>query len=311
MPSAKVNGIELAYETFGSGEPVVLIMGIGCQMVMWDEKFCRDLAARGFEVTRFDNRDVGKSTQLDHLGAQPLEEVLKRRFTGRPVGEAYTLYDMADDTAGLIEALGHSSAHVVGMSLGGMVAQCLAIKHPERVRSLNLIMTTPGEIWANTPTIRGLSALMSRPARNRDAVIRHQVKTFKQIGGTRHNSPPELIEKFAAQQYDRGMNPRGFARQFAAVIAAEGRLPKLAKLRVPTQVIHGSVDPLVRPLGGRLLASAIPGARFDLIAGMGHDIGPSIWPLVIERVYENSKRDAQTLPERGKISNMVRRPVAV
>lgn len=311
MPSAKVNGVELAYETFGTGEPVVLIMGIGAQMVMWDEAFCLDLAARGFAVTRFDNRDVGASTRLDQLPVQPMEEVLKRRFTGRPVGEAYSLDDMATDTAGLIEALGHRSAHVVGMSLGGMVAQCLALNHPEKVRSLNLIMTTPGELWANVPTLRAYSALTEKPGKTRQAAIERHVKMFAKITGGKHSSPRALVEKMAALQFDRGLNPRGFARQFAAVISASGRLPRLKDLRVPTHIIHGSEDPLVRPIGGRLLAATIPGARFDLVDGMGHDIGPSIWPFLIERIHRNSRREATSLPMRGKFSHMWRPAISV
>jgi pimeloyl-ACP methyl ester carboxylesterase len=311
MPKAKVNGIELAYETFGAGEPILLIMGIGGQMVMWDERFCRDLAARGFEVTRFDNRDVGESTRLEHLPALRMNEVLKRRLLGQPVGEAYTLYDMADDVAGLIQALGHDSAHVLGMSLGGMVAQCLAIKHPERVRSLNLVMTTPGELWANVPTRKAYKALSEKPGKTREQAIERAQRMFKGIGGSRHNSPAELIAKMAGLQFDRGSYPRGFARQYAAVLSAPGRLSRLRKLRVPTLVVHGSEDPLVRPLGGRLIAAAIPGARFELVEGMGHDLGPSIWPFLIEQVAENARRSRSSLPEKASLEPLWARPTAV
>jgi pimeloyl-ACP methyl ester carboxylesterase len=311
MPKAQVNGIEIAYETFGEGEPVLLIMGIGGQMVMWDEQFCRDLAARGFQVTRFDNRDVGESTRLEHLRALRMNEVLKRRLLGQPVGEAYTLYDMADDAAALIRALGHESAHVVGMSLGGMVAQCLAIKHPERVRSLNLIMTTPGELWATIPTRRGYVALSEKPGKTRDQAIERALRMFGRIGGTRHNSPASLIAKMAGLQFDRGSYPPGFARQYAAVVAAEGRLRRLAKLRVPTLVVHGSEDPLVRPIGGRLIAAAIPGARFELIEGMGHDLGPSIWPYLIDGIVANSRRSRANLPQKPSLEPLWTRPISV
>lgn len=311
MPSVNVNGIELAYEKFGTGEPVVLIMGLGCQMVMWDEQFCRDLSAQGFEVIRFDNRDVGASSRLDHLKARPIDELMKRRLTGKPVGAAYSLEDMAVDTGALIEALGHRSAHVVGMSLGGMVAQCLALQQPERVRSLNLIMTNSGELWTHLPTLRALSALTDKPGKTRESAIARQVQTFAKISGQKHASPTHLIEKMAGLQFDRGQNPRGFARQFAAIISAQGRLARLSKVRVPTHIIHGAEDPLVRPIGGRLLAATIPDARFDLVAGMGHDIGPSIWPFVIDRILANSRRDVMALTGKRSVANMWASPISV
>ena len=311
MPKAQVNGIELAYETFGKGEPVLLIMGIGAQMVFWDESFCRDLAARGFEVTRFDNRDVGHSSRLEHLGVQGMAEVIKQRVLGRRVQAAYTLEDMAKDTAQLIEALGHSSAHVIGMSLGGMVAQCLALNHPERVRSLTLVMTTPGELWANVPTYRAYSALTIKPGRTREAAIARQVEVFARIGGSRHRTPADLISKMTGLHFDRGAYPKGFMRQFAAVMAAPGRLRKLARLRIPTLVVHGTEDPLVRPLGGRLIAAVVPGATLCLVKGMGHDLGPSIWPYLIERFSENARRDAASLPGAPSLKHLWGLPVAV
>jgi pimeloyl-ACP methyl ester carboxylesterase len=311
MPKAKVNGIELAYETFGTGEPLILVMGIGSQMVLWDEEFCWSLASRGFEVTRFDNRDVGLSTRLEHLGVQHMNTVLKQRLLGQRVDAAYSLDDMADDTAGLIEALGHASAHVVGMSLGGMVAQCLALKHPKRVRSLTLIMTTPGELWANVPTLKAYTALTERPGKTREAAIARHQRMYKKIGGTQHNSPPALVAKFAGAHFDRGSYPRGFARQYAAVIAAPGRLPRLGRIRVPSLVVHGSEDPLVRPLGGRLIASAIPGAEFALIRGMGHDIGPTIWPYLIDRIVANTRRDPASLPSSPSLEPLWARAMSV
>ncbi|MFT3925836.1 MAG: alpha/beta hydrolase [Myxococcales bacterium] len=311
MSKAQVNGIELAYETFGKGEPVILIMGIGGQMVFWDEAFCHDLAARGFQVTRFDNRDVGHSTRLEHLGVQSLNDVIKQRLLGGNVRAGYSLDDMAKDTAGLIEALGHTSAHVIGMSLGGMVAQCLAINHPERVRSLNLIMTTPGELWANVPTYRAYSALTGKPGRTREAVIARQVDVFKKIGGSRHGSPASLVSKMAGLHFDRGTYPKGFMRQFAAVLSAPGRLPRLTRVRIPTLVVHGSEDPLVRPLGGRLLAAAIPGAQLCMVQGMGHDLGPSIWPFFIERFVENSKRKVSDLPSSPSLKPLIAPPISV
>jgi pimeloyl-ACP methyl ester carboxylesterase len=261
MQKARVNGIELAYETFGEGEPLILIMGIGLQMVMWDEQFCRDLAARGFKVIRFDNRDVGQSTKLDHLGYQKPTDVLLQRLLGKPVRPEYTLEDMARDTVGLIEHLGYSSAHVVGLSLGGMVAQCLALDHPEKVRSLTLIMTNPGEIWSNIPKPRAVAALLHKPGRTREEALELAAASFKAIGGSMHNTPREDVMRLTNLQIDRGINPRGFARQFAAVMAAPGRLRRLRKLRIPTLVVHGSEDPLIPQGGCWLPPSRAPSSR--------------------------------------------------
>jgi pimeloyl-ACP methyl ester carboxylesterase len=311
MQKAQVNGIELAYETFGDGEPLVLIMGIGMQMVMWDEQFCKELAARGFTVIRFDNRDVGQSTKLDHLGVQKPKDVLKKRLLGKPVHPEYTLDDMARDTAALIQHLGFSSAHVVGMSLGGMVAQCLALAHPEKVRSLTLIMTNSGDIWANIPRFKAVSALLGKPGKTREAAIERAIAGFQAIGGTLHNTPRERAGSLAGLQFDRGIHPRGFARQFAAVMAAPSRLRRLRSLRSPTVVVHGAEDPLVAPLGGRLLAAVIPGAKLALIRGMGHDMGPSVWRYVIERIVDNSRREGPRVATRPALGALFQRPIPV
>jgi pimeloyl-ACP methyl ester carboxylesterase len=311
MEKAPVNGIELAYETFGEGEPLVLVMGIGMQMVMWDEQFCRGLAVRGFKVIRFDNRDVGQSTKLDHLGFQRPKELLKRRLLRRPVRAEYTLDDMAGDTAALIEHLGFSSAHVVGMSLGGMVAQCLALNHPEKVRSLTLVMTNPGEIWANFPKLRAVSALFGKPGKTPAGALERAISGFRAIGGSLHNTPRERVIRLAGQQFQRGIYPRGFARQFAAIMAAPSRLRRLRELRVPTLVVHGADDPLIPPLGGRLLAAAIPGAKLVLIRGMGHDMGPSVWRYVIERIAENSQRDVRLTGTRPALGALFQPPTSL
>jgi pimeloyl-ACP methyl ester carboxylesterase len=311
MPKVQVNGVELAYETFGEGEPLVLIMGIGGQMLLWDEQFCRDLAARGYRVVRFDNRDVGESSRLDHLGFQHPRDVLKRRLLGRQVRPEYTLDDMADDTAGLIAALGLGSAHVVGMSMGGMIAQCLGLRHPTKVRSLTLIMTNPGELWANIPTPSAYAALTERSGKTREESQARQVRMFKRIGSTIHNTPEDRVAEIAGLTFDRGVYPRGFARHYAAIIGAESRLRRLTKLRVPTLVVHGAEDPLVPPIGGRLLAAAIPGAEFMLIRGMGHDLGPSCWRHVIDGIVANGKRSAASLPEKPRLSAFFKRSTAL
>ncbi len=312
MPKVRANGIELAYETYGHGEPLVLIMGIGAQMVLWDEEFCRALSARGFHVIRFDNRDTGESTLLDHLPTHHPRDVLRRRLRGQPIETAYTLDDMADDTVGLLDALGLPWAHVVGMSLGGMVAQCMALRYPERVRSLSLIMSNTGELWVNVPTRRAYAALLGSAARTREEQIARQVHLFRMMGASPHRTPEARVAEIAGQHYDRGIHPRGFARQYAALMAASGRLTALSRIRAPTLVIHGADDPLVRPIGGRLLACGIPRARLELLRGMGHDLAPSLWPRVIDNITRNSKR-AQNGPRRlgQNLRALFARPVSV
>jgi pimeloyl-ACP methyl ester carboxylesterase len=291
MPKVRVNGdVELAYESFGEGEPLLLIMGIGAQRVLWDEAFCQQLAARGFRVIRFDNRDVGESTRLDKLPVPNVRKVLARRLLGRKVEAPYSLDDMANDTIGLMDALGIDRAHLVGLSLGGMVAQCAALLHPTRVRSLVIFMSAPGEVWAAMPTLAAARALTAQPPRSREGAVEHALKLWRTIGAAPHNTPEERLRELSGQQFDRGVSPRGFARQFAAILAAPPRTRKLSKLRVPTAVIHGLNDPLIPHLAGRLIASQIPGARLTVIKGMGHDLGPSAWPYAIDTIVENAHR---------------------
>jgi len=297
MPKVRVSqDVELTYESFGEGEPLLLIMGIGAQMVVWDEEFCRMLAARGFRVIRFDNRDVGESTRLDALGTPNVLEVLRRRFTGRKVRAPYTLDDMADDTVGLMNALGIDRAHLVGLSLGGMIAQCTALRHPERVRSLAIMMSGPGELWASLPTFAALRALTTRPPKGREGAIEHFVQAWSTVGFAQHGTPRDRLRKLGALQYDRGISPRGFARQFAAILAAPSRTRALAQLRVPTLVIHGANDPLIPPLAGRLTAARIPDARLMVIEGLAHDLGPTAWGYTIDALTENAQRRLAPAP---------------
>ncbi len=294
MPKARANGIDLFYESFGEGEPLILIMGIGAQMVLWDEDFCRALAAQGFRVIRFDNRDVGHSSQLDELQSPKPRDALLRRLLGRPIQAPYTLDDMADDAAGLLDVLAIPSAHVVGMSLGGMIAQCMVLRHPQRVRSLALLMSNSGELWSNAPRPSAFRALVSKVNGSREQSIERQIRLFRVLGYSPHRTPEARIAELAGLHHDRGVYPRGFARQFAAMLASPGRLSSLRKVRTPCVVIHGANDPLVHPSGGRLLAAAIPGARLLLIENMGHDLAPSVWPAVIAALRSNADRDLPT-----------------
>jgi pimeloyl-ACP methyl ester carboxylesterase len=291
MSTLRANGIELKYESFGEGEPLLLIMGIGGQMIMWPEPFCEELARCGYRVIRFDNRDVGESQKVDHLGHADAGRILTARLLGQRSVAPYTLSDMAADTAGLIEALGYQSAHVVGMSLGGMVSQCLALEHPARVRSLCVIMSTPGELLLSAPTPSAYKALTYRPRKKGvEASVEYQRQFFERVGGAAHRTPDALLSELAARHHARGYHPPGFMRQFGAILGSPGRLHRLHSLRVPTLVVHGDSDPLVRPVAGRLLASQIPGAELQIIEGMGHDLSPSTWPFIISRIAANARR---------------------
>lgn len=292
MPKVRVNeDVELAYESFGEGEPLLLIMGIGAQMVIWEDDFCRALASNGFRVIRFDNRDVGESTRMDKLRAPNMQKALRNRVLGRPVQAPYTLDDMAGDTFGLMDVLGIESAHVVGLSLGGMIAQCMALARPDRVKSLGIIMSGPGELWAAVPTLAGLRALTLRPTdTSPEGLVEHFVKSWQALGAGPHRTSESRLRELGKLSFERGMSGRGFARQFGAIMAAPPRTRRLRKLRVPTVVVHGARDPLIPPIAGRLLAAHIPGARLLVIEGMGHDLGSSVWTHVVEALTTNARR---------------------
>jgi pimeloyl-ACP methyl ester carboxylesterase len=289
---APVNGIELAYQELGEpdGEPIVLVMGLATQMIHWDLGFCELLADEGFRVVRFDNRDIGHSTYIDRGVPSPPAMLLGLRR-----GLAYTLDDMADDLAGLIEHLGLESAHVVGASQGGMIAQVLGYRRPERVRSLGLIMTGSGKRVASLPRLRALGVLLSRPPRDRERYIDAVLKTFKVIGSPAYPPDERRLRELIGAGYDRGHNPAGAARQLHAVTASGDRSRKLRGVRAPTVVIHGDRDPLVRPAAGRSVAAAIPGARLVMVPGMGHDLPREVWPLISGEIVANARR-AQRAP---------------
>ncbi len=292
MPKVRVNqDVELFYEEFGQGEPLLLIMGIGAQMIIWEDEFCRQLAAQGFRVIRFDNRDVGLSSRMDKLPVPDMNRMLLSRLLGKPNKPPYTLDDMANDTFGLMDALGIDQAHVVGLSLGGMIAQCMGLLRPERVKSLGLIMTGPGEVYAAIPTPAALLALMKRPTNlTQEGIVDSFTKTWGLIGASPHRTPPERLRALGTLSYQRGMNPKGFARQFAAILAAPSRIFTMRTMRVPTVVLHGAKDPLIPVHAGRIIAGQIPGAKLCVIEGMGHDLGPSAWPFAIQQITDNARR---------------------
>ena len=281
------DGITLCYETFGepSDPTVLLVMGLGTQMVGWHEDFCRELAGRGHHVVRFDNRDIGRSTHLDHLPPPTIGQLL-RRSTRRA---AYRLTDMARDAAGLLDHLGVESAHVVGASMGGMIAQSLAAAAPQRVRSLTSIMSNTGNRWSGQPALRLYPIFLRRPGRDRDEFVDHTVRLFRLIGSPGFERSDEDLREMAALSYERGHDPAGSARQLGAIIASGDRTAELRAIDAPTLVIHGDADRLVAPSGGRATAKAIPGARLLTIEGMGHDLPRGAWPRILDAFEEHAR----------------------
>ena len=280
-------GITLCYETFGepANPTALLIMGLGTQMIAWQEDFCGELAARGLYVVRFDNRDIGRSTHVP--GRPPTVAQLLRRSRR---AARYTLGDMADDAVGLLSELELAPAHVVGASMGGMIAQTIAARHPEMVRSLVSIMSNTGSIRSGQPALRVYPVLLRRAPRERDAFVAHMERVFAAIGSPALPRDPQDIRMIASVSYERDHDPAGPGRQLAAIIAAGDRTPELGRITAPTLVIHGSADPLVAPSGGRATARAIPAARLLSIDGMGHDLPRAAWPQLIDAIAEHTLR---------------------
>jgi pimeloyl-ACP methyl ester carboxylesterase len=282
------NGIEIAYDEIGDpdGRPLFLIMGLGTQLIHWEEHFCRLLADRGFRVIRFDNRDAGHSTKLDAAGVPGTTAML----LGFRASAAYLLRDMAADVAGLMDHLEIERADVCGASMGGMIAQTLAIRTPSRVRSLCSIMSTTGNRRLGLPTRKAMGSLLGASPRQREAYADHVVRVFRIIGSPGFESDEERLRTLALAAFDRCHHPPGTARQMHAITASADRTPFLRKLTVPTVVVHGDRDPLVRPSAGRATARAIPDARLRIIEGMGHDLPAETWPLIADEIEANADR---------------------
>jgi pimeloyl-ACP methyl ester carboxylesterase len=288
---ARVGDVELAYDVFGTaGRPIVLVMGIGAQRIFWEDAFCEQLVASGFVVARFDHRDIGESTRLEAPVPDP-RRALARRLFGARVTAPYTLSDMAGDVAGLIDHLGFGSAHVAGVSLGGMIGQHLAIEHPGRVRSLVSIMSTPGA-RRYLPEPRALRALFAPAPRTLEEAGHHVARLFDTIGSTAWPRDPERerLRRIGELSHTRGMSPRGFLRHFAAALASGDRRPALRAVQTPTLVIHGSRDPMFPLRAGRDLARLMPDATWLPIAGMGHDLPAPLWPVLIAAIARHAER---------------------
>jgi pimeloyl-ACP methyl ester carboxylesterase len=286
MPKASSNGIQLEFETFGnaSDRPVLLIMGLGGQMILWDEAFCQQLADRGHYVIRYDNRDVGLSTKFEEHGTPNALAMMMEAAQGKPIEVPYTLEDMADDAVGLLDALAIERAHVVGASMGGMIAQVVAIRHTSRVRSLTSIMSTTANRDLPPPSAEATAKLMREPATDRESYIDGVVETFQVIGSPGFTMDIERSRERAGRAYDRCFLPSGQTRQLAAILAAENRVPALQQLELPTLVIHGAADPLVPVEGGRDTAQAVPGAEWLCIDGMGHDLPVDLHGKIVDSI---------------------------
>jgi pimeloyl-ACP methyl ester carboxylesterase len=285
---APANGIEIAYQEFGDpADPtMLLIMGLGVQMLGWDETFCRMLAERGFRVVRFDNRDVGRSTKIEGGPAPNVMAAAAGDFSSA----SYTLSEMADDCAGLLDHLGVEAAHVVGASQGGMIAQTLAIEHPERVLSLTSIMSSTGAREVGQPHPQAIPALLTRPPADREGFAEFVVRTWRVIGSPGFEADEEALRERGRATFDRGLNPDGTGRQLLAVLASGDRTEALRRLDVPALVIHGTSDVLIDVSGGKATAAAVPGGRLEMVEGMGHDLPRQLWPRFVDLIVENAAR---------------------
>ena len=294
MPRASVNGIELEYETFGepAARPLLLVAGLGSQMISWDDSFCRQLAGRGFHVIRFDNRDAGLSSHMEDAGPPDFAAAL-----AGDAQPAYELDDLAADAVGLLDFLGIGAAHIVGVSMGGYLAQLMAINHPERVLSLCSIMSGPGWAEAVHATPEAAATLMVAPAPTREGRIQQAMAGRRAIIGPADPFDETFERMRAGRAFDRMYYPVGTGRQLVAVIASAGRLERLRGVEAPTVVIHGTADPLVPVENGRLVAGAVPGARLIEIEGMGHDLPKRAWPQVLDAIDEVAR---QTAPVRRR-----------
>jgi pimeloyl-ACP methyl ester carboxylesterase len=298
VQKARSNGIEIAYETFGSegDTPVFLIMGLATQMLGWPDGLCEQLAKGGRFVVRFDNRDVGLSTHMDDAPVPNLRDV----FAGDASSAVYTLSDLAADTTGLMDALGLDSAHLVGASMGGMIAQTIAIEHPERVRSVVSIMSTTGDRNVGNPSDEATQALLAPAPRSREEAIERAVSTYGVIGSPGFPLDEAGLRDRAAQSWDRHIHDsKGIIRQLSAIWASGDRTERLGSLDLPVTVIHGEDDALISVSGGRATAKAIPGAELEVIEGMGHDLPRDAWGQVLEAVEKTINRGEDRLAASG------------
>ncbi len=293
MPRAQANGIELEYETLGdreSGRPLVILRGLGTQMIQWAPEFREGLVERGHFLVTFDNRDVGKSQWFDDAGVPEIAEIAAAVKEGRDPGLPYTLHDMADDVAGLLDFLELETAHIAGMSMGGMLTTVVGYRHPTRVRSLVPVMASTGNPALPPPTPAAMEALMSPAPRERAAFIEHHVRTSKAIASPGYPTADAARADMAGRVYDRAFHPEGTARQYLAIGASGDRRKEIATITAPTLVIHGLDDPLVPVEGGRDIAATIPGAELMEVPGMGHDLPIGLCDTLADAIADHTRK---------------------
>lgn len=291
MPNVTANGIQIEYDTFGdrSFPALLLIAGNGAQMIFWEAEFCELLAKSGFFVIRFDNRDAGLSTKFEEAGIPDLMATFKAVMEGRPVESAYSLDDMADDAAGLLDALGIKKAHICGASMGGMIAQVVSYRHPKRVLSLTSIMSTTGnpDLPQGKPEI--IAAVLAPAPEEREAYIEHNLNLWRRIWSPGFPFEEKRARTFIEESYSRSYYPQGMARQNVAILISGDRRSSLSSIITPTLVIHGADDPLIPVEGGKDTARVIPGANLLIINGMGHDMPKGVWAEIAAAISKHAE----------------------
>jgi len=291
LAKVAANGIEIIYDTFGepTSPPLLLVSGLGMQLIGWDEEFCSELAVQGYWVIRFDNRDVGLSTRFDHLGIPDIPAIMQAPLTGEKVKPPYLLRNMAEDAVGLLDALGIGSSHIVGASMGGMIVQEMVIHHPERVLTMTSIMSSTGNPDLPPPKPEAMALLMEPAPEDRDDYIESSVRATQVLNGKGFPIDVDRVRRNAGFAFDRGLSPAGTSRQLAAIFFSGSRKEALMSVTVPTLIIHGDADPLVPVEGGIDTAEAITGAELLVIEGMGHDLPPKVWDQVIGAIVKHAK----------------------
>ncbi|MCU0594704.1 MAG: alpha/beta fold hydrolase [Desulfobacterota bacterium] len=293
MPQAKANNIHIEYDTFGnpSARPILLIAGLSAQLIYWDEEFCKRLAQAGLYVIRFDNRDAGLSTKLDSSGVPDMSDILRKLMSRQKVTPPYTIEDMASDAVGLLNALNIQKAHLCGMSMGGMIAQSLAIHYPQRVLSLTSIYSTTGNPQLPQPKPEVMSLLLTPPPRDRDLFVRFEIDLFRALTGPRFGFDEKWIRETMGKAYDRSYYPQGTGRQLVAVMTQSNRKAALRDLKVPTLIIHGDSDPLVSVEAAKDAADAVQGAELIILEGMGHDLPHGeAWAQIADHLIAHTKK---------------------
>ena len=294
MAKITANGIQIEYDTFGKhgDQPLLLITGLALQLIHWDEALCEQLARRGHYVIRFDNRDAGLSTKFAEGGTPDIGQIIEAQMKGEKIRPPYTIEDMADDALGLLDALEIGKAHICGMSMGGMIAQTIALNHRQRILSLISIYSQTGNPALPPPTSKAMECLLTPPPMEREANITYTLNEWRTFSGKGFPWDEDWYRKIAAQAYDRAFYPEGVARQLAAVLTQKNRKPELGSVAVPTLVIHGVDDPLVPVEGGKDTAEAIPGAKLIIIDGMGHDLPHGgAWPQIVDAIVNHTQNN--------------------